>query len=58
MPAGAPLPTPPSGMRSLSSRVLEGLSEAVVVTGTDSPGSGRQIVHAINPAGSACSRDS
>jgi serine phosphatase RsbU (regulator of sigma subunit) len=51
MPAGAPLPTPPSGLRSLSARVLEGLSEAVVVTGTDGPGSDRQIVHAVNPAG-------
>jgi serine phosphatase RsbU (regulator of sigma subunit) len=51
MPAGAPLPTPPSGMRSLSARVLEGLSEAVVVTGADSPGSSRRIVHAVNPAG-------
>jgi serine phosphatase RsbU (regulator of sigma subunit) len=51
MPAGAPLPTPPSGMRSLSARVLEGLSEAVVVTGADTPDGTRQIVHAINPAG-------
>ncbi|NMO92898.1 PP2C family protein-serine/threonine phosphatase [Actinomycetospora sp. TBRC 11914] len=38
-------------MRSLSARVLEGLSEAVVVTGTASPGGTRQIVHAVNPAG-------
>ncbi|HEY2220478.1 PP2C family protein-serine/threonine phosphatase [Actinomycetospora sp.] len=51
MPAGAPLPTPPSGIRSLTSRVLEGLSEAVVVTGAAPSGSGRRIVHAINPAG-------
>ncbi|MCD2196015.1 serine/threonine-protein phosphatase [Actinomycetospora endophytica] len=38
-------------MRSLSARVLEGLSEAVVVTGAERPGGTRQIVHAINPAG-------
>ena len=47
-PAGAPLPTPPSGTRSLSARVLDGLGEAVVVTG---PGSGtRPVVHVVNPA--------
>lgn len=31
--------------------MLKGLSEAVVVTGTDSPGSSRQIGHAVDPAG-------
>ncbi|MDL5159218.1 PP2C family protein-serine/threonine phosphatase [Actinomycetospora termitidis] len=50
MPAGAPSPTPPRGMRSLHSRVLAGLSEAVVVTGPARPGGAYTIVHAANTA--------
>ncbi|MCD2185994.1 PP2C family protein-serine/threonine phosphatase [Actinomycetospora soli] len=49
MPAGAPSPTPPRGLRSLHARMLAGLSEAVVVTGRTHPG-GEEIVHAANPA--------
>lgn len=49
MPAGAPSPTPPRGLRSLHARMLAGLSEAVVVTGPRHPG-GEEIVHAVNPA--------
>jgi hypothetical protein len=49
MPAGAPSPTPPRGLRSLHARMLSGMSEAVVVTGPSHPG-GEEIVHAANPA--------
>ncbi|WP_433803142.1 PP2C family protein-serine/threonine phosphatase [Actinomycetospora sp. CA-084318] len=49
LPAGAPSPTPPRGLRSLHARMLAGLSEAVVVTGPAHPG-GEEIVHAANPA--------
>ncbi|WP_084681580.1 PP2C family protein-serine/threonine phosphatase [Actinomycetospora chiangmaiensis] len=49
MPAGAPTPTPPRGLRSLQARMLAGLTEAVLVTGPVHPG-GEEIVHAANPA--------
>ncbi|MEJ2866177.1 PP2C family protein-serine/threonine phosphatase [Actinomycetospora sp. OC33-EN08] len=50
MPAGAPTPTPPRGLRSLHTRVLAGLSEAVVVTGPARPGGPEAIVYVANPA--------
>lgn len=48
-PAGAPAP-PPRGLRSLQSRILDGLSEAVTVTGPPVEGVRDRIVHAVNPA--------